>query len=171
MIGYLKNRYYLYKINNIYRNNCSKKAFIIKARSMNKLGNSVDMSARIMGPIFSQCKLYIGENSFVGTNFHCEGNGNVKIGSNCDIAPQVTILTGTHFIGNNKRRAGVGITKDVVIGNGSWIGACSIIFPGITIGNGCIIGAGALVVHNVPDNCKAVGVPAEIIPITEKEGF
>lgn len=52
MIGYLKNRYYLYKINNIYRNNCSKKAFIIKARSMNKLGNSVDMSARIMGPIF-----------------------------------------------------------------------------------------------------------------------
>lgn len=171
MIGYLRNKLNMYIVNNLYSNNCSKKAFILKTKSINKLGNNVDITARIMGPIFLHGKLSVGKNSFIGTNFHCEGNGHIKVGENCDIAPQVTVLTGTHHIGSRNRRAGAGITKDVIIGNGSWIGACSIILPGVVIGSGCIIGAGALVTRDVPDNCKAIGVPAKIIPISEKEGF
>ena len=43
-----------------------------------------------------------------------------------------------------------------------WIGANVTVLPGVTIGKNSVIGAGAVVTKNIPDNCLAVGVPAEI---------
>ena len=51
----------------------------------------------------------------------------------------------------------------VVIKNDVWIGANSVIMPGITIGNGAVIGAGAVVTKNVPDYAIVVGVPAKVL--------
>jgi acetyltransferase-like isoleucine patch superfamily enzyme len=53
--------------------------------------------------------------------------------------------------------------QQVTIKNDVWIGANSVIMPGITIGNGAIIGAGAVVTKNVPDYAIVAGVPAKII--------
>ncbi|MDD3591332.1 MAG: DapH/DapD/GlmU-related protein [Sulfurovum sp.] len=53
--------------------------------------------------------------------------------------------------------------QNVIIKNDVWIGANSVIMPGITIGNGAIIGAGAVVTKDVPDYAIVVGVPAKII--------
>lgn len=53
--------------------------------------------------------------------------------------------------------------KEVVIKNDVWIGANSVIMPGITINNGAIIGAGAVVTKDVPDYAIVVGVPAKIV--------
>ena len=91
----------------------------------------------------------------------------MAIGEICDIAPHVTILTGTHEIGDSSGRAGKGITTGVTIGNGTWIGARTMILPGIRIGNGCVIAAGAIVTKDIPDNFMAIGVPAKIKPIED----
>ncbi len=53
--------------------------------------------------------------------------------------------------------------KEVIIKNDVWIGANSVIMPGVTIGNGAIIGAGAVVTKDVPDYAIVVGVPAKIV--------
>lgn len=53
--------------------------------------------------------------------------------------------------------------QKVIIKNDVWIGANSVIMPGITIGNGAIIGAGAVVTKSVPDYAIVAGVPAKII--------
>lgn len=53
--------------------------------------------------------------------------------------------------------------QKVIIKNDVWIGANSVIMPGVTIGNGVIIGAGAIVTKDVPDYAIVAGVPAEII--------
>lgn len=53
--------------------------------------------------------------------------------------------------------------QKVIIKNDVWIGANSVIMPGITIGNGAIIGAGAVVTKDVPDYAIVAGVPAKII--------
>ncbi|MCB7320077.1 acyltransferase [Lacrimispora sp. 210928-DFI.3.58] len=169
MFGYLKRRYCFLLLNHIYDNQTSKIAINKKNKYLRKMGNSIGNNVRVMGPLHSYCRLTIGDNTFIGTEFRCEGRGNVYIGSNCDIAPQVTILTGTHEIGTSEKRAGKGITADVRIGNGCWVGARSIILPNINIGNGCIIGAGAVVTHDVPDNCKALGIPAKIFPIKDSK--
>lgn len=40
------------------------------------------------------------------------------------------------------------------------IGAGAVILPGITVGTDCIIAAGAVVVNDVSDRQKVMGVPA-----------
>lgn len=47
--------------------------------------------------------------------------------------------------------------------NNVFIGAKAIILGDITIGENAKIGAGAVVLTDVPANCTAVGVPAQII--------
>lgn len=51
----------------------------------------------------------------------------------------------------------------IKIGSGSWIGAKVTITAGSSIGEGCLIGAGAVVVSDIPDHAKAMGVPARMI--------
>ncbi len=51
----------------------------------------------------------------------------------------------------------------VKIGHDVWIGANSVIMPGISVGNGAIIAAGAVVTKNVPDYAIVAGVPAKIL--------
>ncbi|TNE42888.1 MAG: acyltransferase [Sphingomonadales bacterium] len=52
---------------------------------------------------------------------------------------------------------------DTVIGECSFIGARSIIMPGVRIGSHCIVAAGAVVTKDVPDNSIVAGNPAKII--------
>ena len=53
--------------------------------------------------------------------------------------------------------------KEVRVGNDVWIGANSVIMPGVTIGDGVVVGAGAVVTKDVPAYAIVVGVPAKIV--------
>ena len=59
----------------------------------------------------------------------------------------------------------LGYTKigKVTIGNNVFIGAESVVLPGVTIGNNVIIGANSTVTHDIPDDSVAVGSPARVI--------
>lgn len=88
----------------------------------------------------------------------------IEIGDDVTLAPRVHILahdasTWT-FIGYTK-------IKNTVIGNRVFIGASSIILPGVSIGNDVIIGAGSIVTKNVPDNTIYAGNPAKFIMNTD----
>lgn len=50
-----------------------------------------------------------------------------------------------------------------------WIGAGSIILPGVTIGSGSTIGVGSVVTHDIPPNVLAYGVPCKIVKENAKE--
>lgn len=56
-----------------------------------------------------------------------------------------------------------GFHADTYIGDQCFIGANSIVMPGVRIGNQCIVGAGSVVTKDVPDNCIVAGNPATII--------
>lgn len=49
------------------------------------------------------------------------------------------------------------------IGSRCFIGARSIILPGVTIGDSCIIGSGSVVTKDIPANSIVAGNPAQII--------
>jgi maltose O-acetyltransferase len=87
----------------------------------------------------------------------------VLIGSNCDIAPGVFFITGSHYLGSHERRAGKGFNTNISIGDGSWIGASATILPGVKIGPGCVVAACACVTEDVPQNFLTGGVPAKVI--------
>jgi maltose O-acetyltransferase len=107
--------------------------------------------------------LSIGDNCWIGKNLCVYGNDAVSIGSNCDLAPNISFVTGTHVIADHNRRAGEGYCKPIVVGNGCWIGINSTILCDVTVGDGVVIGAGALVNKSVPADVMVAGVPAKIV--------
>jgi len=55
------------------------------------------------------------------------------------------------------------IKTDTKIGKKCFIGANSIIMPGVTIGDSVIVGSGAVVTKDVPSGCIVAGNPAKVI--------
>lgn len=55
---------------------------------------------------------------------------------------------------------GVTMCGAVQVGDGTLLGVGSRVLPGVRIGRGCVIGGGAVVHRDLPDNARAVGVPA-----------
>lgn len=103
-----------------------------------------------------------GGGTFINYNCWFDLGDDIEIAENCNIAMNVHFINGTHEIGDENRRAGNGITKKIVVGSGSWIGADSVIMPGVRIGKGVIVGAGSLVVSDLEDNAIYIGRPAHL---------
>lgn len=80
----------------------------------------------------------------------------ITFGDNVTLAPRVTVLA--HDASPQAFRQ---VTKigQVKIGNNVFIGAGSIILPGVTIGDNVIIGAGSVVTKDIPSDTVATGNP------------
>jgi maltose O-acetyltransferase len=87
----------------------------------------------------------------------------ISIGDGSTLSKNVVILA---HDASTKRSLNYTKIGRVQIGRETFIGACSVILPGVTIGSNVIIGAGSVVTHDIPDNCVAVGNPARVIEST-----
>jgi maltose O-acetyltransferase len=116
------------------------------------------------GWIYGPGQLSIGAGSWLspGCVFFTHQQAPIRIGQRCDIGPSVEFITGGHLVGHATRRAGEGTARPIEIGDGSWIGARSVILGGVRIGAGCVVAAGSVVTRDVPDNVLVAGVPARI---------
>ena len=109
--------------------------------------------------------LEIGDNTWIGHEVLVTGGAAaVRIGSDVDIAPRVTLVTGTHvlFEGPGKA-AGRGYSEPIVIGNGAWIGAASTILGGVRVGAESVVASGALVCADVAQRTVVGGIPARVL--------
>ncbi len=116
------------------------------------------------------CNTYIGENFYSNFNLTLVDDTDIFIGDNVMIAPNVVITTGTHPISPELREQNYQYNLPVHIGDRVWIGAGSIILPGVTIGSDTVIGAGSVVTRDIPSGVVAVGVPCRVMrAITDKD--
>lgn len=84
----------------------------------------------------------------------------ISIGDNTTLAPNVRLIA---HDASTKHYLGYSRIGKIVIGANCFIGDSVIVLPGNCIGDGCIVGAGSVVVHDVPADSVAVGVPAKVI--------
>lgn len=84
----------------------------------------------------------------------------IEIGDNVTLAPRVHILC---HDASTKTFTGYTKIAPVTIGDNVFVGAESVVLPGVRIGNNVVIGANSTVTHNIPDNSVAVGSPAAVI--------
>lgn len=109
----------------------------------------------------------VGRNLIVDTScrFDCSHCWLISIGDDVTFGPNTYVLahdaSTKHYLGYTK------IGK-VTIGDNSFIGAESIVMPGVTIGKNCIIGAKSTVLTDVPDNSVFVGAPAAFLCTTDE---
>lgn len=84
----------------------------------------------------------------------------ITIGDDVTMAPRVQVLA--HDASTCQ---GLGYAKigRVDIGNRVFVGAGSIILPGVTIGDDVIVGAGSVVTHSIPAGTVWAGNPAKEI--------
>ena len=108
----------------------------------------------------------VGERTHIDRYSVLYGQGGLKIGSKCAIAAGVIIYTQTNqynaypelpIVEQGTRYA------PVIIGDDVWIGAGSIILPGVTIGDHAVVGAGSVVTRDIAPATSVVGTPAQPI--------
>ncbi len=89
----------------------------------------------------------------------------ITIGDNVTMAPGVHVLC--H---DASTKAFLGYTRigRISIGNNVFIGAKSVILPGVKIGNNVIVGANSTVTHNLKDNMVYAGTPARALCTLEE---
>lgn len=89
----------------------------------------------------------------------------ITIGDNVTMAPRVHILC---HDASTKQFLGYTKIGRVTIGNNVFIGAESVVLPGVTIGDNVIIGANSTVTRDIPSNSVAAGSPARILCTLEE---
>lgn len=121
---------------------------------------------RIRGEVTTERLVELGLT--IGKNFqreeHCIIDQShcwlIKFGDNVTLAPRVHVLAHDASMYHE-----LGYTKiaPVLLGDNVFVGAGTIILPGVTIGDNVIIGAGSVVVSDIESNSVALGQPAKKI--------
>lgn len=110
-------------------------------------------------------QLLIGKETWIGHEVMVVGGDtSIMIGSSCDIAPRVTIVSGSHKVEpRGPRAAGAGVSLPITIGNGCWICTGAVVLGGTELGEHCVVAAGAVVHGRFPAYSLIGGVPARVI--------
>jgi acetyltransferase-like isoleucine patch superfamily enzyme len=159
------------------------------------LGGKVSIGASSLFRLGPTAQITLGQGVWIGSDVEIDSsgliavgagttvqrrstiNGNVSIGIECIVAPNVFISSGSHpfrvapelSIREQERRVAAGLLshdgldKPIVIGDDCWLGANVVVCPGVTIGCRSIIGANSVVTRNIPPQTVAAGSPARKI--------
>ena len=106
---------------------------------------------------------HFGRQVYANFNLTLVDDTHIYIGDCVLIGPNVTIATAGHPIEPELRRQTAQFNVPVHIGNNVWIGANSVVLPGVSIGENSVIGAGSIVTRDIPANVVAVGNPCRIL--------
>ncbi|SCE92576.1 maltose O-acetyltransferase [Micromonospora matsumotoense] len=106
---------------------------------------------------------HLGARSFVNFNAVLLDVARITIGTDVQIGPNVQLLTATHPVEAEPRRARWETAQPITIGDNAWLGGGVIVLAGVTVGENTVVGAGAVVTRDLPPNVVAVGNPARVI--------
>ena len=106
---------------------------------------------------------YIGARTFLNFGVVALDVARITIGDDVQIGPRVQLLTPTHPVDAELRRAKWEAASPIAIGDNVWLGGGVIVCPGVTIGDDTVVGAGAVVTRDLPAGVVAAGVPARVM--------
>jgi acetyltransferase-like isoleucine patch superfamily enzyme len=132
------------------------------------LGDGVSMAPNVS--FRNAERISIGAGSHIGEHsvlWAGNNTGRIIIGEKCLFAPNVTVTASNYGIvqGDVAIMDQPKDERDIVIGDGAWLGANVVVLAGVTIGEGAVVAAGAVVTKDLPALCIAGGVPAKVIGV------
>jgi galactoside O-acetyltransferase len=111
-----------------------------------------------------------GRNCYANSNVTFVDDGEIFIGDNCLLAPNVVITATGHALDPELRKRYIQFSMPVVLEENVWIGANATVLPGVRIGKNSVIGAGSVVTRDVPPDSLAAGNPCRVLrPIDARD--
>ncbi|MBW4890095.1 putative colanic acid biosynthesis acetyltransferase [Mucilaginibacter sp. HMF5004] len=120
-----------------------------------KIGKGVELKPciNIKYPWF----LEVGDFVWIGENVWIDNLTTVTIGTNACISQGAMLLTGNH---NYSKPTFNLMVKPIVINEGGWIGAQSVVCPGVTVQSHAVLTAGSIATKNLDAYSIYQGNPA-----------
>lgn len=138
------------------------------------IGNNIAIGKGFIFQCFCSDKanpvLMIGDNFWARDNLTIFCAKKVIIGKDVTFAKDCFISDENHGMNpmTDNYRNNPLQTKEVVIGDGCWLGEKVCVLPGVHIGKKTIIGAGSVVTRDIPEYCIAAGNPCKVLKTWDK---
>ena len=107
--------------------------------------------------------VHFGRNVYANFSLTLVDDGHIYVGDYTMFGPGVIVATAAHPVLPNLREKAYQYNLPVHIGKCCWIGAGAVILPGVTVGDGSVIGAGSVVTKDIPAGVVAVGNPCRVL--------
>ncbi|WP_066221430.1 WcaF family extracellular polysaccharide biosynthesis acetyltransferase [Formosa haliotis] len=104
--------------------------------------------------------LTIGDFTWIGEKVWIDNLAKVSIGSHVCVSQEAMLLCGNH---NYKKSTFDLIVEEIHIEDGAWVGAKSVVCPGVTIGTHAILTVNSVATKNMDSYVVYQGNPAESI--------
>jgi maltose O-acetyltransferase len=132
---------------------------------LNELLGSIGTGSVVRSPLACDYGsfIHIGMHTFVNFGLVALDPAPITIGDHVQIGPNVQLLTPTHPIDPDLRRAGWEAAGPITVGDNVWLGGGVIVLADVTIGEDTVVGAGAVVTRDLPPGVVAVGNPARVV--------
>lgn len=136
-----------------------------RRRILDELLGSLGDDTEIRPPFYCDYgfRIHIGDRTFANVGLVALDVATIAIGADVQIGPRVQLLTPTHPLDAELRRAKWEAAEPIEIGDNVWLGGGVIVCPGVTIGADTVVGAGAVVTRDLPPGVLAVGTPARVV--------
>ncbi len=105
-------------------------------------------------------KLKLGNNVWIGEHVWIDNLDWVTLGNNVCISQGAYLLTGSHNLNSISFDL---ILKPILIDDGVWICAKSVVLPGINCKLNSVLAAGSVAKHDLESNSIYSGIPAALI--------
>lgn len=139
--------------------------FLVKAKC--KLIGKIVKEEKIKRKYFSKHGVNIGRNCAIFSDISTPESYLITIGDNVTISNGVQFITHDNCI-DRLTPEKCDVFGEIVIGNNCFIGAHSIILPGVTLGDKTVVGAGSVVSKSFQGNVIIAGNPAKVIENVNK---
>ncbi len=103
--------------------------------------------------------LMVGDYSWIGEDVWIDNLAEVSIGSNCCLSQGAMLLCGNH---NYRLPTFDLMVKPITVEDGAWVGAKSVVCPGVTVGRDSILTVGSMATSNLEAGKIYQGIPAVV---------
>ena len=134
-------------------------------RLLTELLGSVSDGVTVRPPFYCDygSQISIGAGTFINSGAVLLDVAPITIGADVQIGPNVQLLTPTHPVEPEPRRAKWESARPIVLGDNVWLGGGVIVLAGVRIGENTVVGAGSVVTRDLPADVVALGNPARVV--------